>query len=226
MASLPSFVERSLDGPATSSRRRWQRLPTVFRTTKVFAGGSQGLARIQNISDGGMCIASSMRLRLRSAVIIEMAEGLRLSGVVVWRREFAAGVMFDAPVDCRSLLTQATQVMRRRQESGHVLRLRIPIEISVDGSKHSTILSELSLTAAKVASVGKLREGHMVHLSLRPGQQIKAFVHSFDGDCAKLLFCTLLTMEQVGCHPTDGEEDQSGSAQRLRAAGSGAGLAA
>ena len=49
-------------------RRAWPRTRTIFRVARAVSAGESGLCRIQNISDGGLLLMTSMRLAEGAAI--------------------------------------------------------------------------------------------------------------------------------------------------------------
>jgi hypothetical protein len=87
---------------------RAPRTVTTLLVGKLLCRGTvEHLCRIRNISMSGMMLETHHTLGFGSWVAVELRNGDRLQGSVVWTSEGRAGVEFAAPIDVDHILAQA-----------------------------------------------------------------------------------------------------------------------
>lgn len=79
-------------------------------------GEPDRLCRIRNISSGGMMVEAPQVMRVGAALTVELRNGERLSGRVVWNQVGRAGVQFHAPLPAGRLELLAR--INARQQDG------------------------------------------------------------------------------------------------------------
>ncbi|WP_190287180.1 MULTISPECIES: PilZ domain-containing protein [unclassified Novosphingobium] len=112
--------------PAPRKRRRSPRFRTVFRVARVSARDDQGVARIQNISNEGLLITTSMKLSPGDAIQIDLSDECSLTGLVVWYDRHRCGVRLLRPVNSPALLGRSLiwETPPRDGQSMPIKRLR------------------------------------------------------------------------------------------------------
>jgi hypothetical protein len=181
-----------------SSRRRWQRFPTIRRLAVISNGRMQGLARVNNISDGGVCLTVAEKLPTNSSLTIRLADDIVLRGRIAWSRGTDCGVILDEKIDCRFILSAATQSNCRPQSQGLTLHTDAPIQVVVDEKRLAGKLRELTLHSCKIEGLAGLQRNQPLKVVFAPDVVKKAFVCGHDGDCTGILFCELLDISDLG----------------------------
>lgn len=93
---------------------RAPRTVTTLLVGKLFSrGAAEHLCRIRNISMTGMMLETHYTLGYGSWVAVELRNGDRLQGSVVWSSEGRAGVEFAQPIDVDHILAQAKASLER-----------------------------------------------------------------------------------------------------------------
>lgn len=110
---MPSQSDRKEDGGvARPDLRTSRRLITISRIAMIEAGGQFLLAKVNNISDGGVEVVTSAVLRPGSRLRLHLSTLISLEAVVVWRTGRSHGLAFSVPIDCATLLRQLVQDTR------------------------------------------------------------------------------------------------------------------
>jgi hypothetical protein len=107
-------------------RRRWPRFPTIRRLAVISDGRMQGLARVNNISDGGVGLTVAGKFPNKASLSIRLADDIVLTGRVAWSRGKDCGVVLDEKIDCRLILSVATRSNRRTEGRGLTLHVDAP----------------------------------------------------------------------------------------------------
>lgn len=99
---MVSFSDR-VPGP---DRREAERHRTILRVgvLETDAGGRQ-LCLIKNVSRGGMRACIYARLKPETPVRVEMKNGYRVAGRIVWAKADHVGIAFDRPVPIEEVLS-------------------------------------------------------------------------------------------------------------------------
>ena len=164
--------------PAPRKRRRSPRFRTVFRVARVSARDDQGLARIQNISDEGLMITTSMELSPGDAIQIDLSDDCSLTGLVVWYDRNRCGVRLLRPVNSPALLRQLYE--ERSVGHGRPLRLahRKPVVV--------------------VSHKGNFNPGLAVKVLLAPGMERSGVVRWSKDGVAGIALTEILSVEELG----------------------------
>jgi len=80
--------------PVLPQRRKTTRY-MLLQPCRITAQGATSIAFARDISKNGIGLNCERELRLKDAVLIELRNGRRMRGVVVWRRGEKAGIQFD-----------------------------------------------------------------------------------------------------------------------------------
>jgi hypothetical protein len=104
------------DRRAHLERRRQARHVALLRVAVLHAGAARDLCVVKNISASGLLARAYRKLAAGEQVEIEFKSGERLSGSVVWERDWEVGIAFPKPIDVKSVLASrwVTEPGRRR----------------------------------------------------------------------------------------------------------------
>ncbi len=95
---------------ATEWRRRSERsVSTLLIARLEHQGSADQPCRIRNVSATGMMIEFRLTLAQGEAVSVELRNGDRLDGSVVWTEGGRAGIQLHAPVDVATILVPANR---------------------------------------------------------------------------------------------------------------------
>jgi hypothetical protein len=180
------------------SRRRWTRFPTIRRLAVISYGRVQGLARVNNISDGGVGLTVAGKLPKKATLSIRLADDLVLTGRVAWTHGKDCGVILDEKIDCRLILSVATKSNCRPEARGLTLHVDAPIQLIVDERRLSGKLRELTLHSCKVEGLIDMQRNQPLKVVFGPDVIKNAFVCGTEGSCAVILFCEPLDITELG----------------------------
>jgi hypothetical protein len=188
----------TLAAPTVPERRRTPRLRTVFRVARITARGDQGLARVQNISDDGLMITSSLALCLGDIVQVDLSDDCRLTGAVVWRHEKGCGLRLLREIDSAAMLRRLFD----ERQSGQARPLRLA------HSKTVVVASQLGLSVAelrdvsqagmKIAHDGRFDPGMPLKVLLKPGIERRGVVRWSKDGIAGIGLTEILGIEELG----------------------------
>jgi hypothetical protein len=173
-------------------------LRTVFRVARITARGDQGLARVQNISDDGLMITSSLALCLGDIVQVDLSDDCRLTGAVVWRHEKGCGLRLLREIDSAAMLRRLFD----ERQSGQARPLRLA------HSKTVVVASQLGLSVAelrdvsqagmKIAHDGRFDPGMPLKVLLKPGIERRGVVRWSKDGIAGIGLTEILGIEELG----------------------------
>lgn len=126
-------------------RRAWPRTRTIFRIARAVSGNESGLCRIQNISDGGLLLMTSMRLTVGAPITLALSETVSLSGRVIRTEDTRASVRFSIPIDSAALL----QDLAAEQLSGTARQQRLAVDL------RAVATTERGMQAVRVLNVSQ-----------------------------------------------------------------------
>lgn len=126
-------------------RRAWPRTRTIFRVARAVSAGESGLCRIQNISDDGLLLMTSMRLTVGSPITLALSDTVSLSGRVIRTDDVRASIRFSIPIDSAALL----QGLAAEQLSGTARQQRLAVDL------RAVATSERGMQAVRVLNVSQ-----------------------------------------------------------------------
>ncbi|MGL3822990.1 PilZ domain-containing protein [Sphingopyxis sp. R3-92] len=171
MHNLPVSTESKItDFPVAMlsqpERRDQQRLRTVYRVARVTANGDQGLAKVRNLSDGGIMLSLSLPACPGTPIVIELAEGCSLQGTIVWRDGDYCGVKLGDPIDSAKTLKRLYQ----ERYAGDYRPLRLPfgktVAITCEDGTQFVRLRDISQSGMKIVHSGGFTPGLPIKILL------------------------------------------------------------
>ncbi|WP_267433896.1 PilZ domain-containing protein [Sphingomonas sp. GM_Shp_1] len=179
-------------------RRRASRLRTVYRVARVTARGDQGLARVQNISDEGLMITTSLPLCLGDQVRVDLSEACSLTGTVVWHDQNRCGLRLLHAIDSAALLRRLFEERR----SGRARPLRLvhskKVVISSEHGLSVAALRDVSQCGMKIAHDGSFHSGLTVKVLLTPGVERRGVVRWSKDGIAGIALTEIFSVEDLG----------------------------
>lgn len=182
----------------TGERRANHRLRTVYRVARVSAKGDRGLARLLNISDGGMMLSLSLDVLPGDALRVDLAEDRAYETRVIWREGQQCGVRLRTPINSLGTLQQLCEDRR----SGEARPLRIPLSKAAIACSelglHPVRLQDISQSGMKVLEGGRFKEGLAVKVRVAPGIERRGVVRWVRDGRAGIVLRDVLTVEELG----------------------------
>lgn len=159
---------------------------TILLVARLVTPAGDALARVRNISNGGMMLETSLPLAIGEAVRLELRTLRAVEGLVVWTTPPRAGVRFDTPADVAQLLHAATP--NGRVARAPRLATRCPVQLRHDGRTCRAMLLDLSQGGGHVRVPRPVAVGDPVTLSIPEIGARNAVVRWVRGDEAGLVF--------------------------------------
>lgn len=149
-------------------RRADARIRTIYRSARIISRDDSGLCRVLNLSDGGALIETALSLGLGDQLILELADGLAMNGLVARRDGLLAGVVFTPKINCLTMLKQSS--VDRWNGRGRPVRLAVnkQIEVISEFGASPLELKDISQKGLKLCGEGKLALGMQVRIRLNP----------------------------------------------------------
>lgn len=179
-------------------RRDASRTRTVYRIARVRSETDQGLARIRNISDGGMQLAVGVAVEVGNRIEISMSESLLFEGEVVWVADGECGVKFRDRVDSAEALRRTAEDAR----TGKARPLRLPVTNAVVVESECGVqvahLHDISQRGMKIGHQGELKPGLAVKVTVAPGVERRGIVRWVHGNMAGIVLIETFTLQELG----------------------------
>lgn len=192
------FTSGAIITSELSDRRSDVRVQTVFRIGRVIAAADEGLVRIRNMSDQGVCLRIPASFPLSDRLKLQLADGVELGGRIVWKEMDELGLQFDRSISCSDLLATLAAGTR----SGSTRPVRLPVATT------ALTRSELGLRAVKVIDIsqrgikimhdGGLTEGLYLGVTLPSGIDRRGIVRWAKGNMAGIMLLEPLSVEALG----------------------------
>lgn len=143
--------------------RAGRRIVTISRIAMIEFRGKSILAKVHNISDGGVEISLATALPERSRVRLHLSTLLSLDAVVVWQKGRSHGLEFSSQIDCATVLRQLVQDTR----SGRTRPFRVSVRTQV------AISSGMGVTLGMVENISQRGVLILHSAHFEPGIPIK-----------------------------------------------------
>lgn len=179
-------------------RRSDGRVQTVFRVARVITATDEGLARIRNISDQGARLRTLIPLPLWDVLILQLADGMELSGQVVWTEGDEFGLKFDHAISCADVL--ATLAAGARSGAARPVRLSLATTAmtrSECGLRRAEVV-DISQRGLKLRHDGNLTEGLHIKVTLPSGLDRLGIVRWSRDNIAGVMLLEPLSVEELG----------------------------
>lgn len=150
-------------------RRAGARIRTIYRSAKAISLDDSGLCLVLNLSDGGALIETALSLDPGDQLMLELTDGLAITGLVAWRDGLLTGVVFTPRIDCIKMLKQSSD--DRWSGRGRPVRLAVKRRVEVISELGTNILElkDISQKGLKLSAESKLGAGMQVRIRLNPG---------------------------------------------------------
>lgn len=186
----------------TTENRLSDRTRTVLRVVKVRSSDDEGLARLKNISDGGMMLRLQLPVCLGDMIMVHLDDLRCLSAKVIWTEGQNCGVQFGDTVDSAHLLNQMAQ--RTRDGASRPIRLDTDAcgVAYTPGGIHPVRVRDVSQRGMKVQHHSGFSEGLPVKVLLSSGLERRGVVRWSRGDLAGIQLSEPVSLEDLGSSKT------------------------
>jgi hypothetical protein len=186
------------DAGSEDERRRSARVRTVYRVVRVANREDEGLARLRNISDGGLKLQLRLALQLMDHVEVALSPNMAFGGKVVWLDGDSCGVRFDTPVNSLAALNATAH--EARQCSARQPRLRTAMSAAVTSERglRAVQVTDVSQNGMKLRHDGSFTPGLQVKVSLCSGTERRGVIRWVRDNYAGLALIEPFTVEQLG----------------------------
>jgi hypothetical protein len=196
-AAESTLFSLTTEVPRPTEQRTDPRFHALLPVTKlVTEDGGQHLARIKNISAGGMMVEGTGPVETGTSIYIEMGDNRRIPGAIVWTRGTAMGVKFDQKVDLRELLGS------RRPRHGFMPRpprldVTCGATVKIGRLYHRAEVRDISFGGIKVEINDWQCVGKPVVITIESLRPLKGRVRWYKAGRAGIVFDEPLSFEEL-----------------------------
>lgn len=179
-------------------RRDAQRIRTVYRVARVRTKNDEGLARVRNISDGGMRLTIGIDVKIGDIVEVTFSDTLTLNGRAVWVKDGECGLQFIEWVDSVAVLRTAAEETR----AGKTRPPRLPAArtalVSSEHGLRATRIHDISQRGMKLTHDGSFKPGLAVKVVLDSGVERRGHIRWVQDTLAGVILTEQFSIEQLG----------------------------
>ena len=181
--------------PRPAERRSEDRVPAALSIIKIGAKSGEQLARLRNMSAGGVMIEVGRPLEVGEPVEVEI-HAQKLPSSVVWTRDGTVGIKFDQSVDLGELLAgrQPRHGFRARPPR---LEVNCKASLRVGKTYYTCDVQDISLAGLKVEPIEEYCLGKKVVVVVESLRPIKGEVRWFADRKAGVVFDQPLKFEEL-----------------------------
>jgi hypothetical protein len=165
---------------------------------RVFALGDQGLARVHNISDGGVSLSVSLDVYLGDRMRVDLSDRYSMSGQVAWHHAGRCGVQFDKPIDSAVVLKKLFEDQRAAVSRPMRLVHNKALVIATPFGSQLASLRDVSQGGMKVAHDGRFTPGLPVKVRLKPDVERRGVIRWSENGLAGITLTEALSVEDLG----------------------------
>lgn len=178
-------------------RRGHKRQRALLRVALLHAGGSSDLCVVKNISPNGLSACVYRTLACGDHVEVEFRSGEKLSGSVVWERDWEVGIVFPELIDVEAVLASRWVTEKGRRRTLPRIGLDCGGQLSAGSRSLSVTLQDISQGGARVQAEAAVTGISSVVLSLPDLPPIAGVVRWTVGDEAGISFNECIAFEQL-----------------------------
>jgi hypothetical protein len=179
-------------------RREAARVRTVYRIAPVAVGNDRGLARVRNISDGGMRLNLGLTVFLGDRVRVGLSDSLVIEGTVVWTNGDECGLKFDRTIDSIGALRESCAERRLPDARAPRLPTAITALASSERGSRSVKVCDVSQRGMKIKHDGSFTPGISVKLTLPSGIERRGVVRWSKNGVAGILLTETFSQRDLG----------------------------
>lgn len=196
-ATVSDFPLRSLakGHAAPREQRSHPRHISILRVGLLHARGSKELCVVRNISSGGLSARVYRKLAGGEHVQVELRSGERLSGHVVWERDWEFGIEFPELIDVDSVLASRWVTESGRGRSLPRIQVTCRGRLKMGPRSYSVVLNDISQAGAKVQTHTPIVDGGDLVLTLPDLAQVAGIVRWVGGTDVGISFNECIPFE-------------------------------
>lgn len=184
-------------GPYRESRRRDERLVSIFKVAKLRGDRGDALCIVRNLSQRGARIETNFSLTIDQRLELQVRADLPIGATVRWSADGSAGVEFDNPVDPQDFIGGISDELRPARPPrfdtsgyGHVVTARQRTKVFVEN---------ISLSGAALALIDPvdISPDDVTELSLDGLGEITALVRWVKPDRIGVKFCSAIHFRRL-----------------------------
>ncbi len=179
-------------------RRSTSRTRTVYRVARVRTHDDEGLARIRNISDGGMRLTIGIPVVAGDTIEVSMSDALAFKGRVIWAENGECGIQFAEWVDSVEALRITSVEAREKSHRPPRLSASQPAVVMTERGLQVTHLHDISQRGVKIAHDGSFTPGLPVKVIIGPGVERRGCVRWVHESFAGVILTEPFTVEELG----------------------------
>lgn len=146
-------------------QRGHKRHVALLRVAPLHARGSKELCVVRNISPGGLSARVYRKLAGGEHVEVEFRSGERLSGNLVWERDWEVGITFPKLIDVDAVLASRWVTESGRGRSLPRIQIDCRGQLKMGARSFDVVLQEISQGGAKVQTQTPITDGGGLILS-------------------------------------------------------------
>ena len=181
--------------PRPAERRAEDRVPVALSIIKLAAASGDQLARLRNMSAGGLMAEVGRPLSIGEVVEVEV-HGQKVPSTVVWTREGTVGIKFDQTVDLGELLAGRKPRHGFRPRPPR-LEVNCKASLRVGKTYYTCDVHDISLAGLKVEPIEEYCLGKKVVVVVESLRPVKGEVRWFSDRKAGVVFDEPLKFEEL-----------------------------
>ena len=181
--------------PRPAERRNDERVPAALSIIKLITGNGDQLARLRNMSAGGLMAEVGHPLDVGTAVEVDV-HGQKVPSTVVWTREGTVGIKFDQTVDLGELLAGRKPRHGFRPRPPR-LEVNCKASLRVGKTYYTCDVHDISLAGLKVEPIEEYCLGKKVVVVVESLRPVQGEVRWFSERKAGIVFDQPLKFEEL-----------------------------
>lgn len=180
-----------------ADRRESPRFKTLARAARLVAFGDTGLCRVQDLSNGGAQVETSIETFWGDPVEILFDSKNKVQGRVVWRSGNKTGIRFLPPIDACSFISDLATDRCNAAARPPRLPVNARAEVATELGPVPAVVQDISQKGMKLCHASKLLSGMEVKVSLARGLSARGMVRWADLNGAGIEFYGMLSTEEL-----------------------------
>ena len=181
--------------PRPAERRNDERVPAALSILKLITGNGDQLARLRNMSAGGLMAEVGHPLEVGTTVEVDV-HGQKVPSTVVWTREGTVGIKFDQTVDLGELLAGRKPRHGFRPRPPR-LEVNCKASLRVGKTYYTCDVHDISLAGLKVEPIEEYCLGKKVVVVVESLRPVQGEVRWFSERKAVIVFDQPLKFEEL-----------------------------
>ena len=184
------------DPGAIEDRREHTRILTVYRVARLNIDSDAGLCRVQNISNTGMMLVSSLDVAKGDTVMIGLSEQVVLAGEVSWVEGARIGIEFIEPIDAPTMLQSISTATPAEHRPFRLPTDTVAVAVTPHGTRAVRVL-DISQQGMKISHEGGFSPGTQVKVTLSNGLERRGIVRWANENLAGLQLLEPIAFQEL-----------------------------